>query len=137
METVILDDSIKLLYTTASSFPEGVLAAHQTLHALIPYQEQRQYFGLSRPERGRGIVYKAAAKEMHPGEAEELGLDTLLLKEGKYLSVTVNNFMTDLSSVGRTFGELLKQPGIDPDGYCVEIYPNSHDVKCMVRLADG
>ena len=76
-----------------------------------------------------------AVEEMHPGEAEELGLETLTLKAGNYLSSTINDFVKDMASVGRTFSGLLKQPGIDPDGYCVELYPNQRDVQCMVRLA--
>ena len=51
----------------AKSFPEGILEAHQTLHALVPYSQNRKYFGISRPENGN-IVYKAAAEELIEGE---------------------------------------------------------------------
>ncbi|MDB5155686.1 MAG: putative transcription activator [Mucilaginibacter sp.] len=59
----------------ASSFPDGVMAAHQQLHALIIYSDDRKYFGLSRSENGQ-IIYKAAAEELKNGEAEKLKLDT-------------------------------------------------------------
>lgn len=136
METVAINHNISLLYVTASSFPDGVMAAHQKLHALFPFDAKRSYFGLSRPEQGGGIIYKAAAEELIPGEAKELGLATITIKAGKYLSVTVTDFMKDIPAVGKAFQELLAQPGIDMEGYCVEMYPNQTDIKCMVRLQD-
>lgn len=134
METVDINNDISLLYVTASSFPDGVMAAHQKLHSLFPLDIKRSYFGLSRPEQGGGIIYKAAAEELIPGEAIELGLETITIKSGKYLSITVTDFMKDLPAVGKAFQELLAQPDIDMEGYCVEMYPNQTDIKCMVRL---
>jgi hypothetical protein len=32
------------------------------------------------------------------------------------------------------FHELLKQPDIDPTGYCLEIYEGMANVRCMVPL---
>ncbi|MCO4292532.1 transcriptional regulator [Solitalea sp. MAHUQ-68] len=136
METVKIDTDIKVMYVTAKSFPDGVLAAHQALHSKIPFTTQRKYFGISRPENNHGIVYHAAAEELKPGEAEELGYETLVLKNGNYISQTITDYMKDLESIGRTFQELLKHPNIDPQGYCVELYLNDKDVKCMVRLTD-
>jgi hypothetical protein len=133
METTTLDQDIKIFYMTAKSFPEGVLEAHQKLHALIPYSTERRYFGLSRPENGT-ILYKAAAEEMQPGEAEKLKCDTLTIKKGSYISITIPDFMNDIPAIQRTFNQLLSQPGLDPQGYCVEEYINEKDMICMVRL---
>ena len=109
--------------------------AHKKLHALAPYSINRKYFGLSRPENGV-IVYKAAAEEIYPGEAETINADTLVVKKGKYICVTVNDFMHDIPVIKKTFEKLLFNPQIDPQGYCVEWYFNEMDVKCMVRLKD-
>jgi len=136
METVAINHDISLLYVTASSFPDGVMSAHQKLHSLIPFDNKRGYFGLSRPEQGDGIIYRAAAEQMSPDEANELGLETITIKAGKYLSITITDFMKDLPAVGKAFQELTDQPGIDMEGYCVERYPNKTDIQCMVRLQD-
>ncbi|MES2457965.1 MAG: transcriptional regulator [Bacteroidota bacterium] len=136
METTTINQDIRAFYVTASSFPDGVLAAHQQLHAIVPFDEKRRYFGLSRPENDGGIVYHAAAEEIHPGEAEELGFKMLVLKKGTYVSVTIEDFMKDIPSIERAFKELLSYPQLDPEGYCVELYLNQKDVQCMIRLAD-
>ena len=98
METVTFDKDINVMYKTASSFPDGVLTAHQSLHALIPFTTTRRYFGISRPENG-AIAYKAAAEEKTPGEAEKLNCETLVLKKGNYLSITIPNFMKDIPAI--------------------------------------
>jgi hypothetical protein len=134
METIILDKDIKVFYVTASTFPEGILAAHQTLHAKIPYSTERKYFGISRPENNGKIVYRAAAEEMKEGEGAALNCDTLVLKKGKYISLTVLDYMKDLSSIEKAFQQLLASPDLDPEGYCVEWYLTDKDLRCMVRL---
>jgi len=134
METIILDNDIKVFYVTAKSFPDGIMDAHEALHALVPISTNRKFFGISRPETD-AIVYKAAAEEISPGEAKELNLDTVILKNGKYVSVTIKDYVKDIQSIDGAFKELLSSPGLDPQGYCVEWYFNDTDVKCMIRLA--
>ena len=133
METTTFDNDIKVFYVTAKSFPDGIEEAHKKLHELLPSMDRR-YFGVSRPEDGV-IVYRAAAEEKEEGEAEKLNLDTLILKKGKYISKTIKDFMQNIPEIGKTFQDLLKNPDIDPEGYCVEWYYNDKDVKCMVRLS--
>ena len=135
METITIDQDIKVMYIAATSFPDGVLAAHQQLHALIPYSDDRRYFGISRPENGP-IAYKAAAEEIKAGEAEKLNLKTLTLKKGKYISLTIKDFMKDIPAIQKAFNVLIAQPGLDPEGYCVEQYIEQKDLICMTRLAD-
>ncbi len=133
METILLDHDIKVFYITAPSFPNGILAAHQKLHSLVPFSTSRNYFGISRPEHGV-ISYKAAAEELSPGEAEKLNCDTLTLKKGNYICIVLPDYLKDLSGIDKAFKKLLSHPNLDPEGYCVEWYFNDKDVKCMVRL---
>ncbi|XZF15272.1 hypothetical protein ACTHGU_03980 [Chitinophagaceae bacterium MMS25-I14] len=133
METIAVKDDIKVMYVQAGSFPDGVLAAHQQLRALIPFSTDRKYLGISRPENGT-IQYKAAMEEVRPGEAEEKGLPTLVLKGGNYISLMVYDFMKNTQGIGQAFRELLAHSGLDPQGYCVEWYVNDKDVQCMIRL---
>ena len=133
METITLDNDITVFYINATSFPGGIMDAHEKLHALVPFSTDRRYFGISRPENGV-IVYRAAAEEITPGEAKQFNCETLILKKGKYICLTVIDYAKDLQSIERSFEKLLAYPGIDPQGYCVEWYMNGKDVKCMVRL---
>ena len=127
-------NDIRVFYITASSFPDGVMEAHQKLHSLVPFSTERKYFGISRIENGI-IVYKAAAEEIGAGEAKKLNCDELELKKGNYICLTINDYMKDIPGIGKAFNELLSHPGLDPNGYCVEWYLNNKDVKCMIRLA--
>lgn len=134
MEKIVWDNDLVVFCVQARSFPEGVLEAHQKLHTLIPFSKERRYFGISRPESGK-IAYKAAAEEMVEGEGSKLNCETVVLKRGTYVAETLFDFMKDTSVIGRTFEALLAEPGIDPQGYCVELYLSNKDVTCMVRLA--
>jgi len=133
METITIDNDIKVFYITAKSFPEGIMDAHEKLHGLVAFSKERKHFGISRPENGV-IIYKAAAEEINAGEAEKFNLETLVLKKGKYISLMINDYMKDIQSIDRAFKELLSYPGLDPQGYCVEWYLNGKDVRCMIRL---
>lgn len=137
MEISTLDHDIKVLYVTAAAFPEGVPDAHARLHKLVPFSEDRNYFGLSRPENNGPIVYRAAAEEKSLGEAEKYHCETLILKKGKYICLTVTDFRKDPRSMDRAFRELLAVQNLDPEGYCVEWYANDkEEVKCMIRLQE-
>lgn len=136
MEKYRMENDITVFYVTATSFPEGVMAAHQKLHTLVPFSRERMYFGLSRPEGDGGISYKAAAQEMTPGEAAQYVCDTIVLKKGDYQAVELHNYMSDLPAIGLTFQQMIAQPAIDPEGYCVEWYVSEKELKCLVRLAD-
>ncbi len=133
MENFVLEKDITVLYVTATSFPEGIKEAHENIHALVPYSKYRRYFGLSRPEGNSGIVYKAAAEELKPDEADLLGCETLVIKKGTYYCITIKDYLKDLSVIGKAFGELLKQSDLDPEGYCVVWYVDNKEVRCMIR----
>jgi predicted transcriptional regulator YdeE len=136
METIIIDKDIKVFYVNATSFPDGIMAAHQKLHSLLPYHADSRCFGLSRPENGGDIVYKAAIDAIVSGEDESLDLDTITVKKGNYACITINDYMKDMTAIGAAFRQLTALPNIDPQGYCVEWYLSDKDVKCMVRLAE-
>lgn len=135
METVIFDQDIKVFYVTATSFPEGIMDAFQALYKLVPFSTNRKFFGISRPENDGPIVYRAAVEEIREAEAEKFNCDTLILPKGKYACLTINNYKEDIPAISKAFDTLLAQPGLDPQGYCVEWYFNDTDVKCMVTLA--
>lgn len=136
MEIRTIDKDIPILYVTATSFPDGIPEAYEKLHVHVPFSPNRKFYGLSRPEKANGIVYKAAAEAKAPDEAGKFGLDTMVIPKGTYISETVHNFREDMQLIGKTFEKLLKQPNLDRQGYCIEWYlPDDKDVICMIRLA--
>lgn len=134
MDNYFLENDITTFYITATSFPEGVLAAHQKLHALIPYSDKRKYFGISNPDKTGTITYRAAAEELTIDEAAKLNLEIFVLKKGNYTCIVIENYQKEISDIGKAFDILLANPNVDPDGACVEWYLNDTDVQCMVRL---
>jgi len=133
MEIITLEKDIPVFYVEADSFPEGILPAHQKLHSLVPFSTQRKYFGISRPENGI-IKYKAAAEEVKHGEAKEYHCPELTLKKGRYVTEIIHNYMKDIGLIEKAFQRLLTHAELDPEGYCVEWYINSMDVRCMILL---
>lgn len=136
MEINHCTNDIPVMYITAESFPNGALAAHQALHAKVPYAVERGYYGISWLEQGK-IRYLAAAAELHVGEAKQLGLDIFIIKKGSYICEALPDFQKDISAIGKTFERLLADPRIDPQGYCLETYSkDGKDMQCMVKLKD-
>jgi len=133
MDTITLENDIKVFCMQAKNFPEGIMDAFNALKALSPATETRTYYGISRPEKGI-IMYKAAVEEFHDGEAEKLGLERFIIRKGRYISSTIQDYMKNTGDIGKTFQSILSRQDLDPDGYCVEWYFNNKDVRCMVRL---
>jgi len=135
MEITIVDKDIRLICKQALSFPEGIGGAFKELEQLVGDVNERIFYGLSRPEGGKGIVYKAALTELFDGEAEQLQAECFVVKKGNYISETILNWHSDEKSIGNAFKQLLQDQRIDfKDGICVERYLNDKDVICMVRL---
>jgi hypothetical protein len=134
MEKFYLEQDVHLICVAASTFPEGISAAYEQLHTLLPPQPARNIYGISWGDPDGLVIYKAAAEQIHPGEAEQLGFEAFTLRKGEYLGVVITNFMEDIPRMGATFRELIANPLIDPNGICVEMYLGEKDVRCMVRL---
>jgi hypothetical protein len=135
METIHINNDIKIFYTTAKSFPDGIMDAFNELHSKVPASVNRIYYGISRPDNGH-ITYKAAVEELYDGEANKLGFEKMIIKKGLYAYSTIKDFMKNTPEIGKAFQELLTSPNLDLNGYCVEWYLNDKDVMCMVRLND-
>ncbi len=135
----IIATDIKVICIEAASFPKGVHDAHEKLHALFPEKVGRTFYGVSYPDAQGKIFYAAATNEIFSGEAATLNLPTFAIKKGIYDSVLIKDYYKDIPNVGSTFNELLKNPRLDPKGYCLEIYPdghNSRDILCLVKLLE-
>ena len=129
-----IDRDIKVLCITASSFPAGVQMAHKKLYSLFPVTERRTFYGISSPDKSGNIIYKAAADELNEGEATQFNLETFTIRKGNYISEVLKDWRKDEMSVGKTFKKLLSDQRIDKKGYCLEIYLNENDMRCLVPL---
>lgn len=134
MEKYIIEKDIPVFYVTADAFPHGVEAAHKKLRAKLVMGDSRTFFGISYSDGNGNIIYKAAAEELQAGETEKLGLEKFVIKKGVYMSQLVPAFSEHVAVVGETFKELLAVPELDPLGYCLELYLNHTDMRCMVPL---
>lgn len=133
MKTYSFPEELRLCCVTADSFPQGVAMAFQRLHSSVPDPEGRRLFGLSWPDGKGGMLYKAAAEERYPGEAEKVGAEPYTLQKGEYVGVEVRNFMDDIPSIGKAFKELVDAPGVDPRTMGIEEYIGT-SVHCMVPV---
>ena len=136
MEKFILAQDINTFFVTAASFPAGIKAAHEKLHALLGDSTGRRFFGISHPSADGSIIYMAAVEAIDPDEAATLHCNTFIIRKGVYISETITGWKKDESMVAKTFQQLLSYPGSDQNGYCLEMYPNNDDIICLVTLAD-
>lgn len=142
METYRLDQDIKLLCVKAESFPDGIIAAQDKLIAMTSGDSKSSYFGVSYLYDDK-ILYMAGVQTKERNENLLPGCEAFTLKAGNYISVYVSDFVQQTSLIEKTFKMLLDDPGIDPNGCCVECYlpegcnpATANDVRCMIRLAD-
>lgn len=136
MEKVVVKENINILCLPAQKFPDTIAETHHQLREMIPHKEGRRFFGLSRPNANGVVGYAAAAEQLETSEADILGLQEYTVPEGTYYCITLSNLSKDTAAISQAFDEILKQPDIDPNGFCLEWYPNETDIHCMVRLRD-
>lgn len=136
MERDNLEKDVTIFYVTATSFPQGIMDAHKKLHSLLKDDKGRHFYGVSRPENKGAIIYKAGVEELFAGEGKKYGCESMTIKKGKYLSLYISDYNEDPTSISKAFEKILAEHGLDPEGYCVEMYVGENDVKCMVRLED-
>ncbi|MCW3121020.1 MAG: putative transcription activator, partial [Flavipsychrobacter sp.] len=63
-----------------------------------------------------------------------IGGTHFIISKGNYNEIVIRNFMQQIPAIGQAFQQLITQPDVDPDGYCIEWYVGENDVKCMVRV---
>lgn len=134
MDTLTLDKDIEIFCVRSTSFPQGIGEAHQKLQSIVPFDPKRKYFGVSAPENGREIVYRAGSDELQKGELNGRNLESFTVKKGNYIYIDVKDYMKSPLAIAEAFRKLLSDPNIDPQGCCVEWYMGNATCRCMVRL---
>ena len=134
MKRYKLPKDIKLFCIDAISFPDGILAAHQKLQSLLETIENRKFYGISYGTNEGKVIYKAGVAELFKGEGEKLGCESFIISKGEYIGETIINWKSDEQIVEKTFKKLLSDHRRDENGYCLEIYLNENDMRCLVKL---
>lgn len=135
METYTIKQDLKVFCIKAKSFPEGIRDVFEQLHILAPISENRTYYGISYPVRGK-IKYSAAANELYEGELSSHSMDTFVIQKGKYLLIEIKDFMRNIPSIEKAFNQLTRDKRIDPKGVCLEWYVDNKTCRCMVKMKD-
>ena len=135
MKPYLLNSDINVLCVTASSFPDGIMAAFNKLNSLVQEPGSRRVFGISYGDGNKNIIYKAALEENSADEAARLGCERFTIEKGEYISEHIEDFMKNIPAMGQVFQEMCRDKRIDSNGYCIEMYLNNNkDVLCMVKL---
>ena len=135
MKPYFLNSDINVLCVTASSFPDGIMAAFDKLNSLVQEPGSRRVFGISYGDGDKNIIYKAALEENSADEAARLGCERFTIEKGEYISEYIGDFMKNIPAMGQAFQEMCRDKRIDSNGCCIEIYLNNNkDVLCAVRL---
>ncbi|TDE14610.1 hypothetical protein [Dyadobacter psychrotolerans] len=136
MEIYEWKKDVKLICQTATSFPDGIKDAFNTLQENTPNCEQRTWYGISSQNEDGVIIYKAAVNELEDSEAEKLNAESFTITTGTYLAEAVKDWMKDPQQIGEIFTRLLADPRLDYTFPCIEWYNKSDDVLCLVRILD-
>src|SRR5689334_23172784 len=134
MEEIFIANDLPVYRVKASSFPTGIKAAHEKIHALFPPDGTRKYYGISHGgEKGQILYWAAVSKKTDEAEQNDAA-ESFIIRKGKYISIFIKNWTLKETSVAEAFHELLQQDGIDANGYCLEEYINETDIRCSVPL---
>lgn len=131
-----ISDAIIVYCLKASSFPDGVGAVYGRLHNEYPPESGRSYFGISRPAPDGKITYMAAVKLNETDGTPSSEYERFTIKKGRYLCKDISNYMANLPAIGASFAEMIREPNVAPDGYCLEVYLSPTELTCMVKLKD-
>jgi predicted transcriptional regulator YdeE len=125
---------LKVFGMHVRSFPNGIGEAFDSLIERMPPEPKRSYFGISEMATNGDILYYAAAEETFEGEARQYGFDIYIVKQGEYLTVTVNDWRKKTTCIKDVFEAMLDDVRIDKENPCIEWYKNDDEMVCMVRL---
>ena len=133
IDIIVFDQNVYIYGQKAKSFPNWVAEAHDIIHTKTSHDQDRNYFGISRPDEKWNISYRAAADEIEIWELDDKWLEEIILLAWDYASIYITDFVNNMWAIKQAFDLLIKRPDIDPEWYCVELYEDK-DVRCMIRL---
>lgn len=136
MKIIHLPTDLSVCCLQANSFPQGVTQTYDALIRKLPPAGRSRY-GISKPEGKQGeIVYRAATTRL--SDEEDNGLEHFTIRKGPFLTMIVKDWREgDGRKVRDAFDQLLSDPRLDRQGYCLEEYVSDRLMRCMVPLTVG
>ncbi|MDB5120629.1 MAG: putative transcription activator [Sphingobacteriales bacterium] len=127
MGNYILENDQTLFYLDVETFPEGIRESFDKLNNMVIDKDWRNAYGISYKDDNGKIHYKAAVTQLYEGENEKYCCNSLTIKAGNYVTVTILDWMKRLELIGQTFMQLCETPGIDVSSPCIEWYKNGRN----------
>jgi hypothetical protein len=135
METLKIENDLKVFGIRVQNFPDGIGEAFDALTQMVPPGDDRPFYGISECTKD-GVVYIAAALETFDGEAEKYRCDTYYIEKGEYLSAILLDWPSKTASIKNVIGDLLKDRRADSTKPCVEVYKNMKEMLCLVKTKE-
>ena len=133
MEKYTLPQDVPVFGFPVETFPDGIGAAFDKLKRMLPAGDDRPFYGLTEGTP-TGMVYIAAALQKSAGEPEKYNCAPYTVAQGNYLTVTVRDWRTKTAAINGIFKEMLTDEQSDRIQPCVEIYKNTEEMLCLVKV---
>ena len=135
IEQTVLPHDLQMFGNSVPNFPDGVKQGFDGLVAMLPEGLARSYYGLSWME-GDAIIYYTMAAEQYPHEAGVFSTEKcFLLEKGNYLSIRIENWMTQTSCIKDAFHVLMQDNRVAAGAPCVEWYKSDQEMLCMMKAS--
>jgi len=116
------------------TFPLAVKEAFTALLDMIPDGFKRSYYGLSYMDYKGKIVYIATAEEKEEGEAQKYHCERYTVEKGKYLAVTLDDWLKKVDCIKDIFHEMMEDDRADKTRPVVEWYKTETEMPCLVKM---
>ncbi|MGG6231209.1 hypothetical protein [Tenacibaculum sp. SDUM215027] len=133
MKEINLESDLNLICVRAKSFPQGIEDSFKTLERKVPTRKGRECYGIYE-ENENGITYRAGMLKKTDDEDAKYGLENYIVKKGKYLGVTINNWKSNIPKIGQTFDKMVEDERVEKNSPSIEVYKGLNDVICMVKM---
>ncbi|PSR53454.1 hypothetical protein AHMF7605_07905 [Adhaeribacter arboris] len=132
MENYYLEQDVAVFGLPVKTFPLGIGEAFDALQNQLP-KDNRPFYGISECTPA-GIVYLATTLQKTENEPEKYGYNPYIIEKGDYLAVIVRDWLTKTDSIKNVFTQMFTDERSDRNKPCVEIYKNSEEMICLVKV---
>lgn len=134
METLTIATDVQVFGTLVTSFPLGVGEAFERLMKIVPGAEKRSCYGISSMNEKGKVLYFAAIEEQEAAEAEKYQFESRIVPKGKYLAVTVLDWLQKTHCIKDIFHDMMRDERFGRDTPCVEWYKDDSEMVCLLQI---
>ncbi|MDX2048561.1 MAG: hypothetical protein SFU87_17375 [Chitinophagaceae bacterium] len=132
MKIYHIESDLKIFGRQVKRFPDGIEEAFDELVKMLG-GFNRSFYGICFMGKDGRLVYCAAAKENHEGEAEQYNCEKYIIEKGEYLAVTIHGWRKKTDTIKDVFHGLMQDERADQTKQSVEWYKNDDEMMCMVK----